>query len=55
MFRREKLEVYTTIPGQLLLMANTSVTDFKALVPFDHAAEPDNQKTANIVVNMKSY
>lgn len=55
MFRREKPEVNTGIPRQLLLMADTSVTDFKALVPFDHAAEPDNQKTANIVVNMKSY
>lgn len=54
MFKREKPLVYTAT-SHALEIALASVTDFKALAPFDQAAEPDNQNIANIVVNIKSY
>lgn len=53
-FRREKLDVTAVTPLQRFAMVFGLVTNFNALAPFAHAAEPDNQNTANTVVNMKS-
>lgn len=54
MLSREKEPVHMVHVGHCPVSAVESVDVFRALVPFDQAALPDNQKIANIVVIIKS-